>query len=227
MLHRHYPPALSTMGGECWLIWQLHCSQGATLLLSLSSWPHHHLKRVCTVKLIQITWGLLLTCGGRQRSNQSRWQALGSHLTAARGLSRPGYSSKCLNMKLIGYSLLSQRSRSLASQSLIRGETTPLWLSFQFNIYLSLWVRLLISVISRTTLSHCLAVNFPSLDTLTSTLLFRTDFMKLRRWAGFTQSFCRGFLQARVLIAGPGEGEEDLQSILNDKVKLQLPVTCI
>lgn len=94
---------------------------------------------------------------------------MGSHLTAARGLSRPGYLSKCPHMKLAGYSLSSQRSQSLACL----WRNNPLWLRCSFNLYLSLPVRLLINVVSHTALSHCLPVNSTRLDTLTAHVAFQ------------------------------------------------------
>lgn len=39
------------------------------------------------------------------------------------------------------------------------------WLSCSFNLYLSLWVRLLMNVDSHTTLPYCLPLNSPSLET--------------------------------------------------------------
>lgn len=49
----------------------------------------------------------------------------------------------------------------------------PLWLSCSLNLYLSLGIRLLISVVSHRAPSHCLPVNYPSLDNLTAHIVFQ------------------------------------------------------
>lgn len=95
-------------------------------LLELPPQPHHHLRQSCAVKLIQMIMGSLTHM---HRERDITWQSV--MLTSleippdsSRGCSRPQWSSKCLNMKLLAYSVSSQRSQSLVCQSIVSGKRT-------------------------------------------------------------------------------------------------------
>ena len=104
-------------------------------------------------------------------------------------------------------------------------KNNPSWLSCSFNLYLSLWVRLLINVVSHTALSHCLPVNSSSLDTLTAHITFQNGPPEIQEPEAYTILLRRATAAMCADSRARGSGE-DSWSILNDKVKLQSPVTC-
>lgn len=216
-----------TMAGECWAVWQLNYPQASnsfsTCLLS------------CTITLGRaVQWssskwsrGLLLICRERDVTWQSvMLTSLGNPSDSSRGCSRPQWSSKCLNMKLLAYSVSSQRSQSLACQSIVSRKKNLSWLICSFILYLSLWVRLLINVDSYTALSHCLPLNSPSLETLTPHIAFQNRPSETQE----PEAHMMLLRRAPVTICADSrarEGAEDSWSIPNEKVKLQSPVTSI
>lgn len=95
-----------------------------------------------------------------------------------------------------------------------------------FNLYLSLWVRLLMNVDSHTALSHCLPLNSPSLETLTAHIAFQNGPPEIQEPEAHAM-LMQGPPEAMCADSRARERDEDSWSILNAKVKLQAPVTCI
>lgn len=107
------------------VIWQLHCSQAS----NRASWPASSAtpspRAGLWVKLVQMSTGPL-THRERDVTRQSvMLTSLGIPSDSSRGCSWPQWSSKCLNMKLLAYSVSSQRRQNLACQSIVSGKTTP------------------------------------------------------------------------------------------------------
>lgn len=174
MPHRHCPPALATMGGESWVIWQLHCSQAsdpasqpaflATPLpqagLRSEAHPNEHGASYSYAERHATLWSVMLI-------------SLGIPSDSSKGTQQTRIFIKVLKYETGWLFTAISKEPKFGLPVYSQWRNNPLWLSCSFNLYLSLWVRLLINVISHTALSHCLAVNSPSLDTLTAHVAFQ------------------------------------------------------
>lgn len=134
--------------------------------------------------------------------------SLGIPSDSSRGCSRPQWSSKCLNMKLLAYSVASQKSQSLVCQSIVSGKrTSPGYAALSNSAspfgsgFWWMWTH------TQLFPSACLWI--PQVWRLwLPTLHFRTGPLKPKSQR-LTWCYCREPPQPCVLTAGPGKGMKD------------------